>query len=78
MTFIMTTFPLPNITCEKVSNLSLRIYKANLATLNRFAITLLSEELSKGFNQRLGNCIETVLQSGMFGSQATAAFDANR
>lgn len=42
------------------------VYKANLATLDRFAIVLLSEELSKGFNQRIGNCIETVLQSGAF------------
>lgn len=41
--------------------------KANLPTMNRFAITLLSEELSKGgFNQRLGKCIETVLESGAF------------
>ncbi|KAJ5053094.1 sporulation-specific protein 22 [Penicillium rubens] len=71
----MTTFPLPNITCEKVSNLSLRIYKANLATLNRFAITLLSEELSKGFNQRLGNCIETVLQSALSYAKENSMFE---
>lgn len=51
------------------------VYKANLATLNRFAITLLSEELSKGFSQRIGNCIETVLQSGAFSpSKAIAIF----
>ncbi|KAJ5392935.1 hypothetical protein N7465_011909 [Penicillium sp. CMV-2018d] len=30
-----------------------------------FAITLLSEELSKGFSQRIGKCIETVLQSAV-------------
>lgn len=47
------------------------VYKANWATLNRFAITILSEELSKGFSQRIGSCIETVLQSGAFSPSKT-------
>ncbi|KAJ5260252.1 hypothetical protein N7505_009633 [Penicillium chrysogenum] len=40
-----------------------------------FAITLLSEELSKGFNQRLGNCIETVLQSALSYAKENSMFE---
>ncbi|KAJ5471687.1 hypothetical protein N7530_009044 [Penicillium desertorum] len=40
-----------------------------------FAITLLSEELSKGFSQRLGNCIETVLQSALSYAKENSMFE---
>ncbi|CAG8897027.1 unnamed protein product [Penicillium egyptiacum] len=40
-----------------------------------FAITLLSEELSKGFNQRLGDCIETVLQSALSYAKENSMFE---
>ncbi|KAJ5973061.1 Meiosis specific protein SPO22 [Penicillium vulpinum] len=49
--------------------------KANLATLNRFAIALLSEELSKGFTLRLGNCVEAVLQSALSYAKANSMFE---
>ncbi|KAK4866066.1 hypothetical protein LT330_008806 [Penicillium expansum] len=40
-----------------------------------FAITLLSEELSKGFSQRLGNCIEAVLQSALAYAKENSMFE---
>ncbi|KAJ5847259.1 hypothetical protein N7455_011216 [Penicillium solitum] len=40
-----------------------------------FAITLLSEELSKGFSQRIGNCIETVLQSAFSYAKENSMFE---
>ncbi|KAJ9491475.1 hypothetical protein VN97_g1778 [Penicillium thymicola] len=40
-----------------------------------FAIVLLSEELSKGFNQRIGNCIETVLQSAVSYAKENSMFE---
>ncbi|KAI2695314.1 hypothetical protein CBS147332_9413 [Penicillium roqueforti] len=41
-----------------------------------FAITLLSEELSKGgFNQRLGKCIETVLESALSYAKENSLFE---
>ncbi|KAJ6177747.1 hypothetical protein N7519_008208 [Penicillium mononematosum] len=40
-----------------------------------FAITLLSEELSKGFSQRLGNRIETVLQNALSYAKENSMFE---
>ncbi|KOS41333.1 hypothetical protein ACN38_g7798 [Penicillium nordicum] len=40
-----------------------------------FAMVLLSEELSKGFNQRIGNCIETVLQSAVSYAKENSMFE---
>ncbi|KAJ5505097.1 Meiosis specific protein SPO22 [Penicillium fimorum] len=40
-----------------------------------FAITLLFQELSKGFTQRLGNCIETVLQSALSYAKENSMFE---
>ncbi|OQE34720.1 hypothetical protein PENCOP_c016G07080 [Penicillium coprophilum] len=40
-----------------------------------FAITLLLQELSKGFSQRLGECIETVLQSALSYAKENSMFE---
>ncbi|KAJ5394574.1 uncharacterized protein N7487_012215 [Penicillium crustosum] len=40
-----------------------------------FAITLLSEELSNGFTQRIGSCIETVLQSALSYAKENSMFE---
>ncbi|KAJ5375766.1 Meiosis specific protein SPO22 [Penicillium concentricum] len=40
-----------------------------------FAITLLFQELSKGFTERLGNCIETVLESALSYAKGNSMFE---
>ncbi|EKV04023.1 hypothetical protein PDIG_83800 [Penicillium digitatum PHI26] len=62
-------------TLEKRGYPSIGAKAAHATVIVGFAITLLSQELSKGFSQRLGNSIETVTQSALSFAKENSMFE---